>query len=251
MNIYIINLKSSEQRKNVISRQLQDLDLSHEFIDAIDGRLLTSHELNKSTTENNYAFLPGEIGCALSHQKIYAKMIDENISEALILEDDVILNDNFKKIIESIQICNNEPHAILLSRVNSYINKALQKIDNIHSVFRIFQATTAHSYIINQKGAASLLQALYPIWMVADKWTLFEELSFLKVSAVVPNPVNLSSLSKDSTINTRKGDDSHNEKKKKIWGKLMKERTIKARLKHRFRRAIIPIFHEIVNHGKG
>ncbi len=42
----------------------------------------------------------GEIACTLSHQLIYQDMIDKNIEWAVILEDDVIVNEKFKKFLQ-------------------------------------------------------------------------------------------------------------------------------------------------------
>jgi glycosyl transferase family 25 len=40
----------------------------------------------------------GEIGCALSHFKVYQKIIDENLPYALIFEDDACIDKSFLKI---------------------------------------------------------------------------------------------------------------------------------------------------------
>ncbi|HDR2572978.1 TPA: glycosyltransferase family 25 protein, partial [Enterobacter ludwigii] len=79
MKIFIVNLKKSVERRKKMEAQLNALGLSAEFIEAVDGRLMSEEERKGVTANVNYAFLPGEIGCALSHQKIYKKMIDEKI----------------------------------------------------------------------------------------------------------------------------------------------------------------------------
>ncbi|MEW5562162.1 glycosyltransferase family 25 protein [Enterobacter asburiae] len=251
MKTFIINLKSSVDRRLKIEGQLNALSIDHEFIEAVNGKAMSTEELADKTKKINYAFLPGEIGCALSHQKIYKKMIDENIDSALILEDDVILLDGFSEVIRKITLPENSPTVILLSRVNKHYKKPLKNITVNHCLHKTQHATTAHSYIINKSGAKSLLSALYPVWMTADKWSLFEDLSLIDVSSVIPHPVDLSNDAIKSTINTSKGDTSIDKAKQEIWDILMQERSILAKFKHRYRRAITPIFHKIVNQGKG
>ncbi|PPS58612.1 hypothetical protein CRX72_19935 [Pantoea sp. BRM17] len=73
---YVINHKA----------QLDALNLDYEFVEAVDGTLMTADERAAASAPINYAFLPGEIGCALSHQKIYQKIVDSNIEAAMILE---------------------------------------------------------------------------------------------------------------------------------------------------------------------
>ncbi len=42
----------------------------------------------------------GEVGCALSHIKIYSHIVKKNIPLSLVLEDDSEINENLKKMIE-------------------------------------------------------------------------------------------------------------------------------------------------------
>lgn len=128
MKTFIINLKNSVDRRLKIEGQLNALSIDHEFIEAVNGKAMSTEELANMTKKTNYAFLPGEIGCALSHQKIYKKMIDENIDSALILEDDVTLLDGFSEVIRKITLPENSPTVILLSRVNKYYKKPLKNI---------------------------------------------------------------------------------------------------------------------------
>lgn len=251
MKIFIVNLKKSVERRQKMEEQLLALGLSAEFIEAVDGRLMSDDERKRVTAEVNYAFLPGEIGCALSHQKIYRKMIDENIDNALILEDDIVLNEDFKDILDHISISTNAPSVILLSRTNKFFKKPLKKLTRKHSLHKTLHATTTHSYIINNSAANSLLNGLSPVWIVADKWGLFEDMSLVDVYSVVPHPVILSDEAKNSTINITEDSQAIHKQKKELWNTLMSRRTLKTKVKHKYRRAILPIFNKVVNQGKG
>lgn len=231
--------------------QLNTLGLSAEFIEAVDGRLMSEDERRSVTADVNYAFLPGEIGCALSHQKIYKKMIDENIDNALILEDDVVLNEEFKNVMEQITVPTVRPSVILLSRSNKFFKKPLKKLTSKHSLHKTLHATTTHSYIVNNRAARSLLKGLNPIWIVADKWGLFEDMSLVDVYSVVPHPVHLSDEAKNSTINIPDDAQAIHKQKKELWKLLMSRRTLKTKIKHKYRRAILPIFNTVTNQGKG
>lgn len=251
MKIFIVNLKTSQDRRAKIDAQLQNLHISGEFIDAVDGRLLSEQERQRFCQNINYAFLPGEIGCALSHQKIYRRMIDEEIDAAVVLEDDIALTNDFKDVIQNIHIPNHFPAVILLSRSNKYFAKPLSKITETHFLHKTLHATTTHSYIINRKAAHSLLSGLYPVWMVADKWGLFEDLSLITVYSVVPHPVTLSEEAETSTINIPEEAQNIHKKKKELWRSLMSKRPLTAKIKHRYRRGILPLFNKVINQGKG
>ncbi|WP_341875476.1 glycosyltransferase family 25 protein [Enterobacter hormaechei] len=126
MRTFIVNLKHSLERRAKMECQLSELNIAYEFIEAVDGRKMTETELRNVTRETNYAFLPGEVGCALSHQKIYKRIIDENIDAALILEDDVVLNSDLREILNSVTLSKTKPEILLLSRVNKYYKKTVQ-----------------------------------------------------------------------------------------------------------------------------
>lgn len=77
--------------------------IEYEFISEIYGKNLSDKELEKSVYDYKNCFITlGKIGCALSHLKIYQKMLDENIPYALILEDDAIFTQDTLKYIRKI-----------------------------------------------------------------------------------------------------------------------------------------------------
>ena len=86
--------------------------LKAEFVDAIDGKLLSGKDINKfySTTKSikqiGRELAVSEIGCALSHKKIYQKIADEKIDSALILEDDIDFQGD---LVDALSILNKLP----------------------------------------------------------------------------------------------------------------------------------------------
>ena len=116
---------------------------------------------------------------------------------------------------------------------------------------KTLHATTTHSYIINNKAACSLLKGLNPVWIVADKWGLFEDMSVVEVYSVVPHPVHLSEEAQNSTINIPEDSQTIHLRKKELWNLLMSRRTFKTKIKHKYRRAILPLFNKVINQGKG
>jgi len=80
--------------------------LNFEFVDAVDGRALTNDQLSKYSSEASIRacgreLSPGEIGCALSHLGIYHKIVDDGFEEAVIFEDDSIINEDFLPILKN------------------------------------------------------------------------------------------------------------------------------------------------------
>lgn len=103
IRIFVISLLDSPRRAQ-ISTQFKHYNIPFTFIDATDGRALSdtqkSHIYDNAQAHRAYRTLTdGEIGCADSHKRIYQKMMDDTIHEAIVLEDDVILTDNFIRFL--------------------------------------------------------------------------------------------------------------------------------------------------------
>lgn len=108
LHIFIVSLQQDVEKRETISKILNDFNLDFTFIDAVYGRELPNEYLdalrNKSfgkLVDRGFPATPGEIGCTLSHLKAYQQVIDRGLEWACILEDDAILDIRFKKFIDS------------------------------------------------------------------------------------------------------------------------------------------------------
>ena len=175
--IFVINLKRDTQRREYIENHLDSRKLKYEIIDGVYGKDLSKSEINEiadlklSYKKMGKTISVNEIGCALSHQKAYKKIINENLDGALILEDDIILSSDIKEIIESIY-----EHQKLFSECfwvgmfRSYINtkKKLFEINAFHSIYKSPRTRGAVAYYIDKSGAEKLLNLNKKITYVSD-----------------------------------------------------------------------------------
>ncbi len=233
MKVFVINLKDSLERRKSIDIQLNKLNLDYEVVDAIDGRALSNEEITQHTHELNYACKPGEIGCSLSHLKVYRKILEHNIPCALILEDDVQLTDDLPLVLTELShfIKTNAPSVTLLTHAHQYDAKIRHKILPQYELHVLIEASCSHGYVINASAAQNALDILYPVWMEADKWKIFREYSIANLYAALPTVIYHSKLSKTSIINEQKTDINTLKLKKLTEEKLHKKRPLKIKLK--------------------
>ncbi len=101
IDLFVINLKRSRERRDRMEDRLGSLGLKHTFIEAVDGNELSDQDILEIQAKasslqkkwpNRGPVLRGEIGCALSHLKVYEKVVNENLDYACILEDDVCID---------------------------------------------------------------------------------------------------------------------------------------------------------------
>ncbi|UXI23098.1 activating signal cointegrator 1 [Sarcoptes scabiei] len=102
--IYVINLLRRSERKRRMKKSLRKLHIQAKFFKATDGNELNDEYLNKIGIQfldgyrDPYHQRPmtfGEIGCFLSHYRIWEEALRLNHSKIIVLEDDVRFDRNF------------------------------------------------------------------------------------------------------------------------------------------------------------
>jgi glycosyl transferase family 25 len=117
--IFVINLDASLSRMGECQNQLSDYHF--ERISAVDGSQLEHHELTQfydvALNRQQYHSLLtlGEIGCYLSHRKVWQKIVDEQLDFALVLEDDFINNTDISMLMHDVAEIKQPWHCIKLA----------------------------------------------------------------------------------------------------------------------------------------
>lgn len=117
--IFVINLDASTSRMRESRNQLCEFDF--ERVSAVDGSKLEHHELRQFYDDNlnrqqyHCALTHGEIGCYLSHRKVWQKIVDEHLDFALVLEDDFINNADISRLMHDVARIKQPWHCIKLA----------------------------------------------------------------------------------------------------------------------------------------
>ena len=194
MKAYIVNLKSSLERRLYIKRLLQGYpSIQIEWIEAVDGRKLSNEKKEQlfdiSQFQRHYLKEPraGEIGCTLSHQQCYHTLLKSTEKSVLVFEDDIVLNANIEELIPEIEKFLNvdEPRVLLLSGWFWY--KSKDNFNNEINVCKVFDGYLTHAYALNRE-AAELLIDIKP-YFLADAWELFIKKG-VKIYGLQPHPID-------------------------------------------------------------
>lgn len=99
LDIVIVNLARSTERKAAMTALMDLLGLPYSFFEAIDGRagrhaLFDRFDSRLAEIRRGFTLTPGELGCYASHYLLWERAVREDRS-LLIFEDDIALNDNF------------------------------------------------------------------------------------------------------------------------------------------------------------
>jgi len=177
MKVYVINLESAHERLAFMTKQLGEAGVAFERFPAVDGRALSEEELRQLGAPllqrlfMGRKLLSGEIGCALSHMRIWEKIIKEGDELACILEDDVTLLEGFTKQL-------------------AFVEKTLDVRENAVCVLWAGEqgGESRCGYVITRRAAEFLLACLTPIVMPCDNWCTWRTFG-LKTLACSPRSI--------------------------------------------------------------
>ena len=193
VNIFVISLKRSKDRRILIKKELDKLGMPFSFFNAVDGKLLKPSYQKKMSELRFEAYRNienlkgkikvrhGEVGCALSHIKIYSHIVKKKIPLSLVLEDDSEINENLKKIIEDpllLDFARRGGFEVLnlgcIRREDIYIpilrffgRRKIHNNQTIGKPARVIPGTSC--YLLTLNGAKKLLESSMPLRYGADQ----------------------------------------------------------------------------------
>lgn len=171
--IFIVSLGDSPRRKH-IQQQFRAYSIPYEIFDAIDCRNGVPAQYETLINRNLAYKRLGrhlsntEIGCALSHHLVYKHILHHNIQQAIIVEDDVILTDNFKTFYKKQLINTLQTDMLFLYHVGARVKKSYTTHYNIKVYPVHYMPYSTAGYYLTAPVAKALLDAGTPIAEVAD-----------------------------------------------------------------------------------
>lgn len=104
--IFMINLLRRPERRIKMERSFKEIGLDVEYMAAIDGQKLSQEYLDEIGVKylpgyadpfQNRPMTKGEIGCFLSHYRVWEQQVARELNEILVLEDDIRFEPYFKQ----------------------------------------------------------------------------------------------------------------------------------------------------------
>jgi len=200
---FVVNLDRRPDRLAKITRALDSIDLEFQRVSAVDGRELHLKEHIRpwmAWLYEGFSYpLTGAIGCYLSHLKIWQYIINEDIDQAMVLEDDVlphkwdkdILRINLGSLgIDLLRIGVGEQR---YQRMKDMIATNVSRSETIMVCSRHIVSSTikgapravSGAYIITNKGAA-ICSRMGKYWFPVDNYHLWECVYGLRSAIILP-----------------------------------------------------------------
>jgi glycosyl transferase family 25 len=182
MRAYVINLKRSTERRATMIAQLTKSGLDHEIVEAVDGRDLDFSDpgtdaLVDSSARVGDLLLPNEIACVLSHLRVYERIVADELDQALVFEDDVLLTDNLLALVDAIaehlvgaEVALLHFDSLDVCRMSLEGRESLPTARQLVSPIDVYQPTSAGAYIITREACERIIKQLLPVCAKADEW---------------------------------------------------------------------------------
>lgn len=169
----VIALPSEVSRKDKISSELNEQQLSFDVVEAMNAKHLTKQHWDQHATTIGQALTPVGLAVALSHMKAWKAVVDRGLQRAIILESDATgFCAKFKqRVIECIKHTPSDYHVLLVGctfcdqHYSDYFGAFVYNLlgsrphlpvnDYVH-VPSNFNAT--HAYVISYEGAKYCLK---------------------------------------------------------------------------------------------
>jgi glycosyl transferase family 25 len=199
VHAYVINLARSLDRRAHITAELKKTGLNYEIITAVDGRDL---DLGDPAVVDPSMPFTGELaagtaGAALSHLRVYQKIIADGLDKALVLEDDVMLPADIGSLADTVAGQLSGAEVALLSydspdpcQMSVAGSTRLSPARKLALPIDIRQPRSAGAYVVTREACERMVKCSPPIRVQADTWWFFyREGSLDRVRCVVPLPV--------------------------------------------------------------
>ncbi len=193
--IYIISLDDQTERRKELQKHGINANWILNYFSACDLRSKEKEEfkdkIDENATFNRYRrqLRSAEVGCALSHRKIYHSMIEKQQKYALILEDDILpLSEDYlnsiNQIIQDLSIAFHSEKAFICHLgvpINQLIDSRIvltwatlkPKKSKLKLLVPIYSSVwNTHAYLINLKAAKNILSNEKKVCFVADDWQI-------------------------------------------------------------------------------
>lgn len=173
--VFVVSLADAFERRAVMTKQLADLGIEFEFVEAVRGNALHPDERRRLNPAGNMS--GGALGCYMSHVGIYERMRARSIPVALVLEDDAMLHVSVRLLVERGLRTLDFEYCFLGNEDRGdegyvyYERGSTTQLTDRHECYRLSSGPyCTHAYLVTLRGAERRLECAFPARTAIDHY---------------------------------------------------------------------------------
>lgn len=181
--VYVISLPHCQDRRALMEQQFDRLALKATFVDGVYPKDFTEAQAARYDRDRALAIYgidmtKGEMACVFAHERALGLMIEHDQPVALILEDDITLDDSLPEVLDQlVSVTTSPPWCVV--RLDTSRKKAVGRaIQNTKPVAdlpvarKLYRLDThilgSVAYVVTREGAKRILAGVERIFMPFD-----------------------------------------------------------------------------------
>uniref|UniRef100_A0A8D3DDM4 Collagen beta(1-O)galactosyltransferase 1 n=1 Tax=Scophthalmus maximus TaxID=52904 RepID=A0A8D3DDM4_SCOMX len=170
--VFMINLQRRTDRRDRMLRSLYEQGIACKVIAAVDGKAMNISEIHTmgihmlpgySDPYHGRPLTKGELGCFLSHYKIWKEVVERRLPTSLVIEDDLRFEVFFKRrlmnLMSEVRDEGLDWDLIYIGRKRMQVDHPEKAVPNIHNLVEADYSYWTLGYMISLQGAEKLLKA--------------------------------------------------------------------------------------------
>lgn len=168
--VFVLNLPRHTERRALAEAELARVGMSATIMEGVDGAALPAEALDRYDGRRCRAIygldlLPTELGCYLGHERVLRHVIEAGIDVALVLEDDIRLDDDLDQVLKALLRGPRPWQVVRLSGMRDRkVARAVARCQPAcrlgprHALYRLpTHILGAQGYVITREGAQRML----------------------------------------------------------------------------------------------
>lgn len=201
--VYVINMANNTNRMMHVTSQLNGLGIPFTRFEAVNGRALTPDQIDAiydpvaNLTRARHPMIGPELGCYMSHIKLWRTIADGPWNGGIILEDDFSCSSDFSDVLGALATDQSEWDLVKLfsARTNQKLKIEHLLCDGRELATPYKVPNTTLGYVIRRNAAKRLANNSLPFSRPVDEDHKHFWEQNLRVKMVTPPPLRFSDLS--------------------------------------------------------
>lgn len=222
----IISDKDNTERRKLVLAECKKIGIINpHFTDAIMTTRMPDEEVYTQTIPDTF-LSKGEVGCALSHKKVYEEFLKTNRKSILIFEDDIVFSKECTlEVLESLMeyVSKQTKPSVLVLQKSRWHNKKVWTVDDNISIYSSRNQFCTHAYMLNRSAAEIILSMQTPIRFEIDAFKFYYWLADVGLYCLNQDLVDQSKDLESGIGSGRFDADNRTELKNKAYKELSKK----------------------------